>query len=175
MISWTPAALVFYQRFCCVNHFQKRSKRPPLPNTAESLPNAAVVAIAATGRVNCPSHLKDSCRKICCDSTICEHLPTSLTVAGGRSHSRTRGGGIVASEQQHSWGCCCLPRVLSSTNCDIQCCFCCCMHSCCYSWLTGRQKRLVLLFLSGSSVKQIYTVTDIYYNSMFYDILAFLL
>ena len=121
MISWTPAALVFYQRFCCINPFLNSQHQGPLPNTEESLPNPAVVAIASTGRLNCPSHLSSCNNKSCCDkiNCLCEESP---------DHSSER-----------SSLSCCFKQVLS--NCDISSCCCCCMHSCCYSWLTGRRKR----------------------------------
>ena len=124
MISWTPAALVFYQRFCCFNPLQKSSHQGPLPNTEESLPNPAVVAIASTGRLNCPNHLS-SCNKPCCDKINCICEASSDPPNGDQQ----KGASLL----------CCFKQILS--NCDISSCCCCCMHSCCYSWLTGRRKR----------------------------------
>ena len=129
MITWTPAALVFYQRFCCFNPFQ--NPQGPLPNTEESLPNPAVVAIASTGRLNCPDHLA-SCNKPCCDkiNCICE---ASSDPSNGEQQ---KGVSLL----------CCFKQVLS--NCDISYCCCCCMHSCCYSWITGRRKRYDISYIS---------------------------
>ena len=124
MISWTPAALVFYQRFCCSNPFQTSPHQGPLPNTEESLPNPAVVAIASTGRLNCPNQLS-SCNNPCCDKINC------ICESSDPPNGEQRKGVSLL---------CCFKQVLS--NCDIRsCCCCCCRHSCCYSWLTGRRKR----------------------------------
>ena len=123
MISWTPAALVFYQRYCCINLLQKKHPAP-LPNTEESLPNPAVVAIASTGRLNCPSHLS-SCNKPCCDNISCKCNKSCL---------------IASPSKNTNTSLCCFQQVLS--NCDISSC--CCIHSCCYSWLTGRRKRYII-------------------------------
>ena len=128
MISWTPAALVFYQRFCCFNPLQNTSHQGPLPNTEESLPNPAVVAIASTGRLNCPNHLS-SCNNPCCDKINCICEASSDPPNG----EQQKGASLL----------CCFKQILS--NCDISSCCCCCMHSCCYSWLTGRRKRYFLL------------------------------
>ena len=134
MISWTPAALVFYQRFCCFNPLQNSSHQGPLPNTEESLPNPAVVAIASTGRLNCPNHLS-SCNNPCCDKINCICEASSDPPNG----EQQKGASLL----------CCFKQILS--NCDISSCCCCCMHSCCYSWLTGRRKRYFI-----SKVKNIY-------------------
>jgi len=125
MVSWTPAALVFYQRFCCVNPLQSQ-REGPLPNTEESLPNAAVVAIASTGRLNCPSHLS-SCNNqhsSCCDKSNCKCDDSNIVVPPSENNPL-----------------CCFQQVLP--NCDITSCCCCFRHSCCYSWLTGRRKRYI--------------------------------
>ena len=138
MISWTPAALVFYQRFCCVNPTRNKDQ-PPLPNTEESLPNAAVVALASTGRLNCPSHLS-TCNEPCCDNISCNCNDLSST------------SNILNHSNNENPPLCCFKQLLF--NCDISTYCCCCRHSCCHSWLTGRRKRygvvskeIIILFM----------------------------